>query len=382
MKTFRITGFMSLLFVLVATCSINAQNDPLRAVQSKVASDNLFKARELRMSPAIKTRLSAIQAEVVSKKLSFEVGYTEALDRTPEELLGAKPPKAVSEAAIKQQEELNMKTFKIAAEDLQKAKIAVPNTTIQSSGVGAGSAGASWYAGTYGYLSAIRNQGGCGSCWAFASAAAYETAFKKFYGKVSDLSEQDIVNCGKTGSGVDAGSCGGGWSDRAFDYIRYFGTTNESSKPYAAVNQACTVTPKVFRAYGWGQISMSASRETIQNYIKAYGSVVTYMRAGIGSFYAYKSGVYNGYPSNGNANDIDHAVTIVGWSDALNAWIIRNSWGTSWGYSGYGYVGYNACNIGRYNYYIYPMNSGLTAPTPALASGVSAAASPIISASH
>ena len=376
MKTFRIFGLTSLLFTL-AFASINAQNDPLQAVQSKVVNDNLYKARALKMTPAIKTKLSVIETEVKSKRLTFEVGYTEALDRTPEELLGAKPPKAVSESAIKQQEDMNLKISKVATQDFIKAKIAVPNVNVETSGVGAGSAGASWWAGSYGYLSPIRNQGGCGSCWAFASAAAYETAFKKFYSKASDLSEQDIVNCGKTCSGVDAGSCSGGWSDRAFDYIRCTGTTNESSKPYAGVNQACTVTPKVFRAYYWGQLSMSASRATIQNYIKSYGSVVTYMRAGISSFYAYKGGVYNGYASNGNPNDIDHAVTIVGWNDALNAWIIRNSWGTTWGIGGYAYVNYNACNIGKYNYYVYPMNSGLTAPAPGTIE-----ASPIIVTSH
>ena len=74
------------------------------------------------------------------------------------------------------------------------------------------------------------------------------------------------------------------------------------------------------------------------------------MKAGIGTFFGYAGGVYNGYPST-NPNVHDHEVIIVGWCDDLKAWIIKNSWGTNWGpYGGYAYVGYDQCNIGKYVY--------------------------------
>jgi C1A family cysteine protease len=98
------------------------------------------------------------------------------------------------------------------------------------------------------------------------------------------------------------------------------------------------------------------TRDEIKNYVTYYGSVVTYMKAGTSSFSWYRGGIYNGYP-NTNAYDIDHAVTIVGWCDQYNAWIIKNSWGTGWGYSGYAYVDYNNCNIGKFVYYIMPKPS-------------------------
>ena len=127
-------------------------------------------------------------------------------------------------------------------------------------------------------------------------------------------------------------------------------------------------------------MSLNSTREQIQLRIKTYGSVVTYMRAGINSFYAYKSGVYNGYASNGNYNDVDHAVTIVGWDDSKKAWIIRNSWGTSWGIGGYAYVGYNACNIGKYIFSVYPKKVGVAAANPtASANAATEVASPILS---
>ena len=89
----------------------------------------------------------------------------------------------------------------------------------------------------------------------------------------------------------------------------------------------------------------------------AYGSLAIYMKAGIDDFYAYSTGVYDGYPSNSDDQDVDHAVTLVGWYEPMHAWIIKNSWGKSWGYSGYGYVNYNACNIAKYAFYIYPINT-------------------------
>lgn len=379
MKTFSVSGCMSLLFVLVfSTTTAQAQNDPLQAVQSKVANDNLFKARAMNMSPAIKTKLSSIQKEVASKKLSFEVGYTEALDFQPEQLCGVKNVKQPSENAIKAQENLQI-------ESIRKAGAKMPVADGATGGVGAGSAGSYWYAGSYGYLPAIRNQSGCGSCWAFAAAASYEIAYKKFYGNAVDLSEEDIVDCGKTCTGTDAGSCNGGWSDRALDYTRCYGTTSEASNPYRSTstssNFACkTGVSKMYKSYSWSQMSLNSTREQIQLRIKTYGSVVTYMRAGINSFYAYKSGVYNGYASNGNYNDVDHAVTIVGWDDSKKAWIIRNSWGTSWGIGGYAYVGYNACNIGKYIFSVYPKKVGVAAANPtASANAATEVASPILS---
>ena len=76
------------------------------------------------------------------------------------------------------------------------------------------------------------------------------------------------------------------------------------------------------------------------------------MKAGISSFYSYAGGIYNGYPNN-NAG-IDHAVLIVGWYEPYQAWLIKNSWGPTWGFGGYAWVKYNNCNIGFYNYWVHP----------------------------
>jgi C1A family cysteine protease len=132
---------------------------------------------------------------------------------------------------------------------------------------------------------------------------------------------------------------------------------NESAKPYRAYDQACTWAPKKHYASYWGQLypGRFATRDEIKAYINYYGSVVTYMKADYW-FSWYRSGIYNS-SANTNYWDVNHAVTIVGWCDQYNSWIIKNSYGTSWGYSGYAYVDYNTANIGKYIYYVMPRPS-------------------------
>ena len=352
MKTTCISGFMSLLFALAFSTTAHAQNDPLETVQSKAANISLYKERAMKMSPAMKAKVSAIEQEVATKKLTFTVGYTAALDFETDQLCGVKGTKQPSEQAIKAQEALYNETLK-------KAGI---NMTVESSW-NMPDPGPFWYSGFMGYLPPIRDQNGCGSCWAFAVTSAFETAHKKFYNAFVDLSEEDLIDCGHIGT-VDVGGCKGGSSTNALEYTRLSGAVSEADNPYRCFTRTDGfLCPQVslhqYFTLSWGQMSLSATPEQIKNMIKAYGSVITYMRAGLNSFSGYTSGVYNGYP-NTTPYDTDHAVTLVGWNDTLNAWIVRNSWGKDWGMNGYAYVNYNSCNIAKYVFYAWPKK----APVP------------------
>jgi C1A family cysteine protease len=224
-----------------------------------------------------------------------------------------------------------------------------------TTGVGASWTDAGFWA-TYG-LVPTRNQGGCGSCWAFAACAAFEHTYRFFYGGVLDLSEQDVVACATTNCGTqDAGSCGGGWSDRALSWIYCRGVASEASYPYTATSGPCTSKPVFKKAYTWGSVYWNNTYriEWIKYYLTIYGAVTTYMKAGISSFYSYAGGVYNGYPNQGGTSNIDHAVIIVGWYEPYKAWLIKNSWGSGWGFGGYAWVRYDNCNIGYYNYFVHP----------------------------
>ncbi len=333
---------LCLPFVVSAQDEIEKSENLTRANLDKTYAD-----RVKSLKPAQATRLQSIQKEVEKiQGASFKVSATEALDRTPAELLGVKEATKMSAAEL----DANDKEFKAAvqaAEPEVKAKrVAGATNPIEQGGVGAPV--------SFNFPgSPVKNQGGCGSCWAFAAAAAWEASYKKFYGTVKNMSEQELLACGKTCGGTDAGSCNGGWSDRALDHIKCRSTPTEAVYPYNIANgNSCVAKAKVYGAYSWGAL-YSPSAATLKTQIQAYGSVVTYMRAGLNSFYAYSGGVYNGYP-NTSVGDIDHAVIITGWNDVGGYWIIKNSWGTGWGINGRAYIKYGHCNIGGYNYYVYP----------------------------
>lgn len=345
-----LTYWSAVVMTLLLAQPLTAQENPTIAMPLKPAK---APAKAGVLKPEIEGKLKSIRAESAKKKHAFEVGYTSAMEQKPAKLCATKRPKAVNAAAVEAQEKSNA-----AMQSKIQTELSADNITIQTNEAGPVSAQPSyWWVPKW--SSPVKNQGNCGSCWAFAASAAFEHGHKKFYGTTPDLSEQNIVDCGRTGSGLDAGSCEeGGWSDRAFDYLRCYGTANESVSPYLGTDEACKRVSKKHYAYNWGQLypNRFPNRNEIKRTLKKYGAVVTYMKAGVSSFYAYKSGIYNDY-ANTDETDIDHAVTIVGWCDEYNAWIIKNSWGTDWGYGGYAYVDYDNCNIGKYIYYVMPRHS-------------------------
>jgi C1A family cysteine protease len=184
------------------------------------------------------------------------------------------------------------------------------------------------------YVSPIRDQGNCGSCWAFAATAALESQVMLSQGLATDLSEQVMVSC----SG--AGSCGGGSPTGAANYLVSTGLPPESYDPYTATDLSCSsalsgwqnVTQKV-----WGIRSIPMTVTDIENAVATYGPVTTTM-AVYNDFYYYAGGVYQ-YTSGAYAGD--HAITIVGYDHANQYFIVKNSWGGWWGEGGYFRIAYS-----------------------------------------
>jgi len=193
------------------------------------------------------------------------------------------------------------------------------------------------------YVTPIRNQSSCGSCWAFATTAALESAVLITLNTPNtdvNLSEQVLVSCG------NSGGCNGGYTSYASDFIQNTGLPLESCYPYTATNGDCANACANWQASSY-QITdyyyitgTSPTVETLKNALYTYGPLVTTMQV-YSDFDNYESGIYSyvtGYKRGG------HAILLVGYDDPGQYFICKNSWGTWWGESGFFKIAYSQIN--------------------------------------
>lgn len=171
-----------------------------------------------------------------------------------------------------------------------------------------------------GAVTAVKNQGSCGSCWAFSTTGALEGLSKISYGTLQSFSEQQLVDCsGSYGNQA----CNGGLMDNAFKYVRDHGIVQESEYPYKAVKQTCQKTAGgPFKISGFTDIK---DCNTLANSVAGRPISVAVDAT---NWSPYKSGVFNNCKTS-----LNHGVLLVG--VASDSWKVKNSWGTSWGESGY-----------------------------------------------
>jgi C1A family cysteine protease len=201
---------------------------------------------------------------------------------------------------------------------------------------------------TYNGCTPIRNQGGCGSCWAFATVGALECAIKIREGSSVDLSEQWLLSCNQAGW-----SCGGGWYAHSYhgllaDGCNGTGAVLESDFSYDAWETPCACPyPHHYVIDSWAYIGGNNSVtgvEAMKRAILEYGPISVSVYAS-DYFQAYRNGIFS-YSTNGTIN---HSVVLVGWDDSQGSngiWIMRNSWGSGWGEGGYMRIAYSCCQIG------------------------------------
>ena len=209
------------------------------------------------------------------------------------------------------------------------------------------------------YVTSVKDQGNCGACYAFASIANFESKLLIDGMGTYDFSENNAKEC----NWYDV-SCGGGSYDIVASLFSKKGTVLESCDPYVPSNVDCKSTcPYQKTLLDWRIISGNAvpSTEVLKSYIYQYGPVFTSMYAGHYDAWYDELSAYDGsytlYYTGTEAPN--HAVLIVGWDDNLThaggtgGWIVKNSWGPSWGDNGYFTIAYGSANIGMYSSFIY-----------------------------
>ena len=180
-------------------------------------------------------------------------------------------------------------------------------------------------------VTSVKDQGQCGSCWTFSATGAIEGAWSISTGQLIDLSEQEMVDCA-TGISYGSRGCSGGTMEGAFKFVIANGQCSLASYPYTAKDGTCQKCSAVAKITSCSdvkpndQISLKAA--------VAQQPVAVAIEADTRYFQSYSSGILT---STSCGTTLDHGVLVVGYGEenGQKYWLVKNSWGTSWGDKGY-----------------------------------------------
>jgi C1A family cysteine protease len=188
---------------------------------------------------------------------------------------------------------------------------------------------------TKGAVTKVKDQGQCGSCWAFSTVGGLEGAWEISSGSLTSMSEQQFVDCSKQNSG-----CNGGLMDYAFDYAKGTAVATESSYSYTARDGTCksSFTAAIPQGGVTGYTDVSNSASALKSALNSQPVSVA-IQADQSVFQQYTGGVI----TSGCGSNLDHGVTATGYDG--NTINVKNSWGSSWGVNGYVKMDASQCGI-------------------------------------
>lgn len=193
---------------------------------------------------------------------------------------------------------------------------------------------------TLGKVTPVRNQGNCGSCWAFSAIGAVESEvmIKRGLSTGPNLSEQQLVSCTRV-SPYDNYGCNGGWMVPAFKFMMTTaGIATEAKYPYTASNGSCRTALRAYRLSGYNVVA----RDRCGDLLTALQTRPISVAVDATNWSSYRTGVFNNCAVN-----INHAVLLVG--STASTWRIKNSWGIYWGQSGFMTISKSTdCGICKY----------------------------------
>ncbi|XP_061820404.2 pro-cathepsin H isoform X1 [Nerophis lumbriciformis] len=187
------------------------------------------------------------------------------------------------------------------------------------------------------FVTPVKNQGHCGSCWTFSTTGCLESVNAIATGKLISLSEQQLIDCAQN---FNNQGCMGGLPSQAFEYIKYNnGLMTEEDYPYKGYDDTCHFHPPLAAAFVHEVVNISSYDEDAMLDAVARLNPVTFGFEVTADFMHYKDGVYTSTLCKNTADKVNHAVLAVGYgvddNNTTPYWIVKNSWGVAWGVDGY-----------------------------------------------
>jgi len=321
---------VALFIAMCIACTFAFEHPRLEAVPSETEAQSLFQNFKAEYEITYKSTEEEAQKFAVFQENLKEIVRLNKIN--------TKATFVINKFADWTKEERNRLSGTRIPDELVKAAKAQANTTLPAISE---LTAVDWRAG--GAVTPIKDQGQCGSCWAFSAAECIDSAWVISGNGLNVASPQNILDC----SGQ--GSCNGGNPNNAINAMGG-GIDFDWAYPYVGYQQGCGFNGNI-AAYTGGSVGVAASEGDVWNTLQStpVGIVIDALNIGF-----FGSGYMDS--SNCDSSGLDHAVQVVGLAyanDGTPCWIVKNSWGTWWGDQGYFYIAYGqgACLIGSWNYY-------------------------------